>query len=513
MVDRASFQTYVERSAFVGKEAAVARGNKLGGSAAPAEKPEALLQTVIEAVIEASALSFSDWSALSPNALVPLAIPVSAGGQYRVTQAGVDAAHVLTEQVWKARPDLRQTITREKFNRLSFTAIGDAIANSRSHLDPTEDPPGDRFYAAIAKDFQTNLDALANSARGDVDRHIPCHLFDLDQGVAEFTVGPVAFLPRAAWLTRFVINPIQLGHIQEVEDRTVTYEDLRQRALAVGAPRDLRDAWSILKTLRNFTWVATLRVSGHELDQSHRKASVIIGLAIDAVGSRFPVEAARRFTRMGRQHLYSEERLASTPDGRFLNGWSIRMPGLGARPGALRAKMAAEQPFLDDAGEIFSAYMTGRQTGSAPHLVERWMNALYWFGEARREASDFMAVVDYGCAVDGLSGAGGSAKEMGEFAKAALDPKGQPTPAGSLSVSAAVDRLYVEGRNKLAHGETPGLLEDLSELRAIGDDLLAKLFDVVTVELADFIRNKPQYLTVSEDHAIRALRTRLEQRP
>jgi hypothetical protein len=497
----------------VEREPVLARGNKLGSSPPQTEKPETLLQTIIEAAIEARALSFDDWLALSPNPLVPLAIPVSAGGQYQVTQAGVDAAHALTDQVWKARADFRQTIERKRFDRLSFTAIGDAVATSQAHLDPTEDPSGEKFYAAVAADFSAKLDALADKARGDVDRHIPCHLFDRSQGVEGFAVGPVEFLPRAEWLTRYVTNPVQLGHIHNVENRTIAFDDLRRQALSQGAARDLREAWRVLSALRNFTWVATLRVSGHELDQSHRKASVIVGLAIDAVGMRFHVDAARKFTRMGRQHLYSEERLASTPDGRFLIGSSVAMPGLGAKPGALTAKMAAERPFLDDAGEVFTAYLAGRQTGSAPHLVERWMNAAYWFGEARREASDFMAVVDYGCAVDGLSGAGGVAAEMIRFAEAALNPKGHPTPAGALSVADAVTRLYVEGRNRLAHGEAPGLLEDLSELRAIGDDLLAKLFDVVTVELADFLRNKPQYLTVSEEHAFRALRVRLEQRP
>jgi len=471
------------------------------------------MHRIIEAVIDAQALSFKDWLALSPNSLAPLALPVSTGGQYHVTQAGIDAAHALTSQVWKARADFRQTIGRENFNRISFTAIGDTVASCTTHLDPNEDPPGERFYAAVAADFSAKLDALADKACGDVDRHIPCHLFDLNQGVAGFAVGPVEFLPRSDWLTRYVTNLVQLGYIQDVEERRVSYDDLRRQALNQGAPRDIYEAWRILSVLRNFTWIATLRVSHHELDQSHRKASLIVGLAIDVIGMRFHVTDARKFTRMGRQHLYFEERLASTPDGRFLSGSSIGMPGLGAKPGALAIKIAAEQPFLDDAGEVFTAYLAGRQKGQAPHLVERWMNALYWFGEARREASDFMAVVDYGCAVDGLSGAGGTAAKMVNFAEAALNPKGYPTPPGAISVADAVNRLYVEGRNKLAHGEAPGLFEDLTELRAIGDDLLAKMFDVITVELADFIRNKPQYLTVPEDHAFRALKTRLEQRP
>lgn len=490
----------------------MAREKKLGGSPPAVERPSVLLQKIIEDIIAANALSFDDWFALSPDPLVPLAIPVSTGGQYPVTQAGVNAAHALTDQVWKERADFRETIVRKIFDRLSFTAIGEAVASSPAHLDSNEDPPGDRFYEAVAADFSAKLETLANSARGDLDRHIPCHLFDLNQGVAGFAVGPVEFLSRPDWLIRYVTDLVQLGHIQNVESGAVSYDELRQQALNQDATKDLREAWRILSALQNFTWVATLRVSNHELDQSHRKASVIVGLAIDAIGSRFHVDAARKFTRMGRQHLYSEQRLASTPNGYFLSGSSVEMPGLGAKSGALVTKMASERSFLDHAGEVFAAYLNGRHAGSVPHLVERWMNALYWFGEARREASDFMAVVDYGCAVDGLSGAGGTAKKMIEFAKAALNPKGNPTPIGALSVEDAVTRLYVEGRNKLAHGETPGLLEDLSELRAIGDNLLAQLFDVITIELADIIRNKPQYMTVSKEHAFRGLRTRLEQR-
>jgi hypothetical protein len=194
----------------------VARGNKLGGAALPPEKPEVLLETIIEDVIRASALSFADWWALSQAPLTPLAIPVGPGREYPVTQTGVDAAHKLTEQVWKARADYRQTVVRKNFDRLSFTAIGEAVANSPSHLagcsaDDTDTVPDDSFFSAVAADYTANLDRLADNARGDVDRHIPCHLFDPGQGVPAFAVGPVEFLPRPDWLVRYVTNPVQLG--------------------------------------------------------------------------------------------------------------------------------------------------------------------------------------------------------------------------------------------------------------------------------------------------------------
>ncbi len=494
------------------------RANKLSGGKKPSEDPtETLLEAIVDDVIRTATMPFKDWLALSQSPFVPLAIPVEAGGKYRVTQAGVDAAHKLSQQTWRVREDLRQTLTRAEFDRVSFTAIGETVRNSPAHLpegveDPENTTVDDAFFAALASNYRANLDRLADRTRPDVDRHIPCHLFHGDQNVPAFSVGPVEFRPRADWIDRFVTNPLEHAHMMKVETRTLTLDDLRKQALAPGCARDVLNAWEVLSALRGFEWMATIRMVGHALDQSHRKASIIVGLAIDAIGLRFQVEDARRFVKAGRQHLFAEDRLATSTTGAFIRGSSVQMPGLGSAPGALAAKIAAERPFLDAAGRVLDVYVQGRQKGRAPYLVERWANALYWVGEARREASDFMAVVNYGCAADGLSGAGGEAKAMTEFTEAALNPKGEPTPAGILSIEDAVTTVYREGRNKLAHGEVPGLFEDLAETRAIGDALLMNLFDVVTLELAEVIANGSPILKVGEKHAYRGFLDRLRQR-
>jgi len=496
----------------------MARSTKLSGQKTPPEEPaESLLETILDDVIKTATMPFKGWLALSPSPFVPLAIPVESGGRYSVSQAGVDAAHKLTQQAWQAREDLRQTLTRDEFDRLSFTAIGETVLHSPARLPETVDDPSkslvdDAFLAVLADDYRANVNRLADQTRPSVDRHIPCHLFHGDQAVPAFSVGPVEFRPRTDWLDSFVINPHERARIREVETGALRFEDLRQQAFAPGSARELFNAWEVLSALRGFEWVATVRMVGHALTQSHRKASIIVGLAIDAIGLRFQVEDARRFTKAGRQHLFSEDRMATSPTGVFLRGSSVQMPGLGGKPGSLAAKVAAERPFLDAAGRVLDAYVICRQTGRAPHLVERWANALYWVGEARREASDFMAVVNYGCAADGLSGAGGEAREMIDFAVAALNPTSKPALPDALSVEDAVTNVYREGRNKLVHGETPGLFEDLADTRAIGDALLVNLFDVVTVELANVISSGSAILTVGEKHAYRAFLTRLGQR-
>lgn len=358
-------------------------------------------------------------------------------------------------------------------------------------------------------DYQARLQQLATSASPDVDRHIPCHLFHSDQAVPAFSVGPVRFLPRAEWLDSFVKDSEVRELIRQVDIRELDVEALTARSTAA---RHASHALDVLRTLRHYSWVATIRVEGHEHARSHLKASVVVGLAIDAIGLRFQVEDARRFTKAGRQHLFAEDRLATTLDGRILRGSSVQMPGIGGRPGALAAKMAGEQTFLDAAGRILQHYIDGRRSGHALHLVERWANALYWVGEARREASDFMAVVNYGCAADGLSGAGGKANEMTSFAETALKPDGETVPDGILTVDAAVHKVYREGRNKLAHGEMSGLLEDLVEPRAVGEALLSALFDVVTPVLADLLQNEPNLPKLDEKRAYRLLEVKLAAR-
>jgi len=496
----------------------MARSNKLSGCKKSPEIPaEKLLEAIVEDIIHTAMMPFNDWLTLTSSLLVPLAIPVPQGRQYRVTQAGVNAAHELTQQTWLSREDFRQTIKREEFNKLSFTAVGETVLNSSAHLpkdvnDGKNTLVDDAFYVALAADFVNNLSRLADQARPDVDRHIPCQLFHSDQGVPAFSIGPVEFRPRAEWIGRFVTDPVERAHIMQVETGALHIDELRRLAIEPNSVRGLYNAWSVLSSLRGFEWVATIRMSGHELGQSHHKASTIVGLAIDVIGLRFQVEDARRFTKAGRQHLFAEDRLATSTNGSFLRGSSVQIPGLGSKPGALSAKMAAECPFLAAAGRVLGAYVQDRQIGRASHLVERWANALFWFGEARREASDFMAVVNYGCAADGLSRAGGNATDLTNFAMAALNPNGEPTPAGSLSIADAVTMVYREGRNKLAHGEMSGLLEDLGETRAIGDALLVNLFDAVTIELANIIASRSEILTLDENNAYRAFQVRLRQR-
>ncbi len=291
------------------------RSSKLTNQTSKEKSIPNLLEIVLEDVLKAAQMPFDEWRALSDLPWVPLAIPVEPGHQYRVTQAGVDAAHKITDQKWRAQEEFRQTIAREEFTKLSFRAIGEAIQNCKSHVpqDAIDSNFLDQaFLTAMALDYEQSLNRLAGNARPDVDRHIPCHLFHADQGVQPFSIGPVEFRPREAWIAQFVKDTTQFALIDSVEKGRLSYDDFRSQALAPGSSPNIHQAWLVLSSLRNFRWVATIKIKGHELKQSHQKALIIVGLAIDAIGLRFQVEDARKFSKAGRQHLFAEDRLYRT---------------------------------------------------------------------------------------------------------------------------------------------------------------------------------------------------------
>ena len=270
---------------------------------------------------------------------------------------------------------MRATVSRESFEKLSFKAIGQTITACPSHLPSqitADQEPDDAFYAAMAVDYDANLLMLAGKTRMDLDRHIPCHLFRGDHGVGAFDVGPVAFRPRGDWIAAFVIEPPVLEILVAWDRGELTRDEIRGRIRDNPDDFGETDALEILDFLGTHSWVATIRIEGHEPNRSHEKASAIVGLAIEAIGLRFPLDGARALTKSGRPHLFNEVRLASMKNGAFLRGWTASRPGIGGRPNALAAKMKGEKPFLDAAGILLGAYVTDRNTGKAVHIVERW---------------------------------------------------------------------------------------------------------------------------------------------
>ncbi|WP_234686090.1 hypothetical protein [Bradyrhizobium monzae] len=98
-----------------------------------------------------------------------------------------------------------------------------------------------------------------------------------------------------------------------------------------------------------------------------------------------------------------------------------------------------------------------------------------WFGQARREKSDFIALVKMGVSLDVLA-KGGRSKGILALASAimALGSKDSVTSDGQ-SLASFVKKLYDEGRSKIAHGGSLALLEELPLEVEVADAFTANI--------------------------------------
>lgn len=485
----------------------MARGNR-GPKAKPARIPLSdLFEAVLTDVIDVGSLSYSEWMARFPSRpFPPPTIKTMDGREYRVTQPGIEAAHQITDRLFEEKPAYIHQVSEGELEKMSFRAIGSALAGAKDFIpEITDEASFDHaaFYAALESKHRSGIDEQVEEAIVDLDRHIPCELFDPDSAVQTFSIGPVTFRPRRDWIRWFVVDDDVRALVEAVQDRAIEAAQLRADAYDESADRTAHMAWRIVDFLRGWGWMATVHVEKHEPIQSHLKGSVLVRLAMDALGCRFLAADAVLFAAAGRQHLYHEQRLASRSDGVLFWGSSSQMAGIGAREGVLQGLIERERSFLDAAGVILTRYQQSRQSGTAPNLVERWANALHWFGEARRQTSDFMAVVNYGVAADILTGAGGLARKIVDFTSIALKQSPQVAVFSTHSIDDVVEQVYVNGRHKFAHGEVGGLFETRTVTRDLGDTLLQTLFDRVTPALAAVITTRPIMLeqTKRRDYA------------
>lgn len=467
-----------------------------------------MFEEIVSEAIAAKRMPYDQWVSLTPTPWVPLAIPTSTDTSLRMTQAGVNAAHALSEKAFSSHLPLQQQFSKDEFTRESFKAIGDTMVNIGKHLPRTDgelsDAEHSELYKSLAKEFAERISDLQKKTRPDLDRHIPCDIFDADQNVTPFEIGPVSFRPRGAWF-RAILSSGAAELALKVDARELDLSALEQIK-----SQEADDAVTALRAVRGYGWVGSVRIVGHTPKKSHEKASVFVGLAIDALGTRIFVDDARRLRKAGRAHVLGEDRLATTLSGALLYGTSFNKPGLGASPGYFIQLINSEKSFLAAAGAILCKYLEERQLGRAHDVIERWANTLFWLGEARREASDFMAVVKYGCALDSISGPGKDASaKIDAFVTAAFGPEPPASNPDIPTAKDAVQRVYREGRNKLAHGEEPGLLEDLSQTRRLGDDLVIALFAIVTPTIANLLTPNSRAFETGVD-TFRLLKAKLE---
>lgn len=443
------------------------------------------------------------------DCLFPPSLGTSDGGGIAIGERGIEALRELAALIHAEFPNILQTADRDVVYKELGKGVGDVLfAMERGDADVSN------WNDAARKVVDVFLRAC-DDLKATITWLIPCHVFDTDQGVPAFDIGPVRFWPREGWLSATKQN-IRQDTVTDLWSGTITEQEARNRAFSSEGLKDGSYAANELAELsRDYAWLATITIEAHEPTRSRQKANIVAELALNALTLLMEQKTgADVFVAGTERRARFEHHLGFSDEGRLLSGWHSNRPGISRGKGEAPKFIEECESARRDAGVVLQRYLDDSAKGAVPFLIDRWVNALYWFGQATREPVDFMALVKHGCAVDILTGASGKIAAMVNYCEAALGlPRGSRIGTGPMTLKQAIERVYSKGRSELAHGSTNGLLLELGADRGLGHKLARMLLQSALRSLSSAIsRNDPilDDSRVKPRHALRGLKNQME---
>jgi hypothetical protein len=405
--------------------------------------------------------------------LVPPAIPLGNGRQILTTQAGLDAVWDLAD-MWRSKDaNLKAVIDRTSAGQLALQEFGQMLMENGSTSWQNNDVALSEYWNRLEKRFTV--------LGRDMDHYFPCHLL-ADRESPSFNVGPVRFLRRLDWL----------NHVAKVATKELDWIEIVSQKWASKAETELaipknHDAKTIGGIVGHCEWIAVVTVSGNEAIRSRDRAACAVRLAIDALGAILSPEQALRFRGPGDNLTIETSGTMTQPHGQRIHlGSSVDHPRIFGHAPHAQQFLVETSNFRDEAGWAIEAMLSLPKGIAFPALRQRWCDALYWFGDARRDSTDFMALVRYGMCLDVLAKGGRTKGIVAMLASiTGLQPKDKFLQDGT-TLEKVVKQIYEEGRSQFGHGGRPALLQELPISRQTADS-------VVQLALIEYVMHLKQY--------------------
>lgn len=422
------------------------------------------------------------------NGPLPPNIPLGDGKMLFITQDGLHAIHEFG-LLWRSQDsDRKRRLNDERARKLVVDAFGEALARD-NWMNKTDDEK--------AKDVQEILENHLKAAGHGVIHSYPCQIFE-DTSAGKLTVGSVCFWPKLEWL----------DYIKNVAGQEKQWmEDVRSAwTNSIDLPEDneklKHPAYSIIKGFASCSWVATVTIEGNEIGRSKERAQASVRLAINALGLLLPRYHALKLRGPG-----DELRAKGSINIHQVYGFdpaigvSMDLPVIHGTSETASSFVKNTDNFRKASGESIEAIIEASTSVKLPKLKQRWCDALFWFGEARRDVTEFTALVRYGMVLDILAKGKGTNGIITLVSSLFEHSPDDPFLNDGTTLKKTIKRIYEEGRSQFGHGGRPALLEDLPFPRDAADQLTSEILSryVLCLNLftgsdkyEDFLRDIPQ---------------------
>jgi hypothetical protein len=299
--------------------------------------------------------------------------------------------------------------------------------------------------------------------------YFPVRFFEATT-VQQVIVGPVRFIRLAAWLEEVeTVSGSESSYKKQALEligkrREFPLPESISLGILLQPPSSQRDAENIAGFVGHANWIASVPVAGRDRSRSLKCAESAVRIAVDSLSLTLRNrEWARGIRGPGDALHFRQHRSMTQFDGQqLLSGWRYDDPRVSVPPAEQDGFLDQTRDVREAVGAALRAYVDIQSAVAHRELKRRWVEAMYWFGQSRREADDFIALVKIGIAFDILA-AGKKENGIKDLccAVAGLPESTVISPYGH-TISDLVKVIYKEGRSQIAHGGNRfGLLNDL----------------------------------------------------
>lgn len=398
---------------------------------------------------------------------IPPDIPLPNGNVAKITVDGYKAILEFADNLRQNEPKIQQTVDVESLKRITVSCFGEMLQD----LLEVENMTREQMKNLRGKIFSTIEDK-----QRPVTHYFPCWLFR-ELEVAPFSIGSVEFMQLNDWLLK--VEQVSKKHqawiieIQEYWQGERSFDSLENEISKI-----------VTSAVDGYIWIAAVRIENHEWKKSYERARYAVRLALDALGLTIKPSHVKNLQLKAEANLPSSIMKISQFDGCELGFPGVEHNRTGIYESA-NPLLETNSDFLKAAGRLINTIVSLESDRNTPKLDERWLNALYWYGEACREPEDFIARVKLGVSLDIL--AMGKNSGIREFTRKLFGKNdNEPITRDGTTLKQVVEDLYEKGRSQISHGSQLGILEDFSFSRECSSFFVREVLYEAIVRLSAY---------------------------
>jgi hypothetical protein len=420
-----------------------------------------------------------DWAGALSH--LPPTIPFT-GGSVIVTVDALMAARELGRLWYDNNPSVHRQLSKLAAEERAVEAFAQLLE---------EWPRVKNKKELLRKRFQKILQRIVKDNVLGEYFYFPIRGFEQTE-VRSIKVGPVVFERPMEWVDRVERRSKAKSDwkrlvIEQLSNhKTMSRPPIEELRSSLEA-RVKQSAIDVVEFIGSADFIASVRVPKRDRSLSEKCAESAVTIALDslAIGFRNRV-LARGLRGPGDNLSISQLRSMSQFQGDSIQQTvSLDVPRLGGPAGFQKSFLRRMAPVRTAAGSALRAYIEVEPKGSNPDLKRRWIEAMYWFGQSRREGNDFIALVKLGITLDILA----NGKKYKGILQLCRDISGwtDATPIlPSKNLSAIVKGIYDLGRSQLAHGGRFGLLHELPVDLKHADDFTEQIVMMYIIYLTQY---------------------------